>query len=57
VVDGLHIPILNRTKKPFAIALCGAGRGLRGRNDGDNVTNIQYKPNQKCHYEFPLYNE
>jgi hypothetical protein len=34
MVDGLHIPIWNRTKKPLAIALSGAGRVLRGRDDG-----------------------
>jgi hypothetical protein len=28
------------TKKPLAIALSGAGRGMRGRDDGDNVTNV-----------------
>jgi hypothetical protein len=33
------------------------GRGLRGRDDGGNVTNAQYKPNQNCDYEFPLYNK
>jgi hypothetical protein len=31
MVDGLHIHIQNRTKKPLAIALNGAGRKLRGR--------------------------
>jgi hypothetical protein len=30
MVDGLHIPIWNRTKKPLAIALSGVGRGLGG---------------------------
>jgi hypothetical protein len=44
LVDGLHILIRNRTKKPLAIALSGAGRGSRGRDDGGDVTNIQYKP-------------
>jgi hypothetical protein len=43
MVDGLHKPIWNRTKKPFAM-------GLRGR---DNVNNVHYKSNQNCHYEFP----
>jgi hypothetical protein len=38
MVDGL-IYLCNRTKKPFAIALSGAGRVLRGSNDGSNVTN------------------
>jgi hypothetical protein len=32
MVDGLHI--WDRTKKPLAIALSGAGRGLKGKNDG-----------------------
>jgi hypothetical protein len=31
----------NRTKKPLAIALSGVGRGLRGREDGGNVNNVQ----------------
>jgi hypothetical protein len=52
-VDGLHIFILNRTKKLLAIALSGVGRGLSGRNDGGDVTNVQYRSNQKCHYESP----
>jgi hypothetical protein len=34
MVDGLHIPIGNRTKKPLAIALSGMGRGLRGETMG-----------------------
>jgi hypothetical protein len=38
MVDGFHIPVCNRTKKPLAIALSGVGRGLRGRDDGGNVT-------------------
>jgi hypothetical protein len=54
MVDGLHIP---RTKKPLAIALSGEGRGLRGRNDGGDLTNVQYKPNWNCHYESPPYNK
>jgi hypothetical protein len=51
MVDGLHIPIWNRTKKPLAIALNGAGRGSRDRDDGSNVTVVQFKSNQSCHYE------
>jgi hypothetical protein len=39
VVDELHIHIRNRTKKPLAIALSGAGRGLRGRDDEGVLTN------------------
>jgi hypothetical protein len=33
------------------------GRWLRGRNNGGNVNNIQYKSHQNCHYESPPYNE
>jgi hypothetical protein len=40
MVDGLHIPTQNRTKKPLAICLNGAGRGLRERDNGGNVNNI-----------------
>jgi hypothetical protein len=57
MVDGFHIFIWNRTKKPLAIALNGMGRKLRERGVGGDVTNVQYKPNQICHCEFPLYNE
>jgi hypothetical protein len=51
MVDGLHIPVWNRAKKPLAIALSGMVRGLRGRDDEGNVINVPYKSNQKCHYE------
>jgi hypothetical protein len=44
-------------KNPPAIASTGAGGGMRGRDDGGNVNNVQYKANQNSHYEFPLYNE
>jgi hypothetical protein len=30
---------------------------LSGRDNGGEVTNVQYKPNQNCHYEFTLYKE
>jgi hypothetical protein len=33
-VNGLHTPIWNTTKKPFAIALNGVGRGLGERQWG-----------------------
>jgi hypothetical protein len=56
MTDGLHIPIQSRTKKPLAIVLNGVGRRSRGRNDGGDATNIQYKPNLNCHYESSLYN-
>jgi hypothetical protein len=49
--------IWNRTKKSLSIALSGAGRELRGRDKGGNVTNVQYKSNQNCHYDYHLYNE
>jgi hypothetical protein len=57
MVDRLHIPIWNRTKKPLAIALSDAGKRLREREDGSDLTNVRYKPNRNCCYEFPLYNE
>jgi hypothetical protein len=53
MTDGLHILISNRTKKSFAVALSGAGRGSRGTDDGGDLTNVQYKPIQNCHYECP----
>jgi hypothetical protein len=30
---------------------------LRGEDGGGNLTNVQCKPTQNCHKEFPLYNE
>jgi hypothetical protein len=54
MVDGLHILVWNGTKRPLAIALSGVGRRWRGRDDGDNVTNVQYNPNWNCHYDSPL---
>jgi hypothetical protein len=48
MVDGLHISIRNRTKKPFAIALSVVGRRLRGRDNGGNVNNVQCKSNLHC---------
>jgi hypothetical protein len=45
MVDGLQIPIWNRTKKPLAIALSGVGRGLKGTDNGGNVNKVQYKSN------------
>jgi hypothetical protein len=47
MADGFHIPIWNRTKKPFAIALS------RGRDDGGSVNNIKCNSNWNCHYESP----
>jgi hypothetical protein len=57
MLDGFHIPLWNRTKKPLAIALSRVGRGLKGRDDGDDVTNVQFKSSLNCRYESPLYNE
>jgi hypothetical protein len=57
VVDGLHIPIRNRTKKSLSIDLSEVGRRLQGRDNGGNVNNVHDKSNQNYHYEFPLYNE
>jgi hypothetical protein len=31
-------------------------RELRGRDDGGNVNNVQYKSNENCHYESLPYN-
>jgi hypothetical protein len=30
---------------------------LRGRDGGDNLTNVQGQPVQKCHNDSPLYNK
>jgi hypothetical protein len=55
MIDRLHITTWNRTKKLLAIALSGARRGLRVRDNEDNVTNVQYKSNQNCHYKLPIW--
>jgi hypothetical protein len=57
MADGLHISKWNRTKKPLEITLSGVGRELKGRGDGGNVNNVQYKSNQNCYYKCPPYNE
>jgi hypothetical protein len=57
MVDGLHILVGNKTKKLLMIALNGVGRGLRGRDGGRDLTNVQCKPIQNYHNEFPLYKE
>jgi hypothetical protein len=43
--------------KPLAIASSGVGKGLRGRDNGGDLTNVQYKPIWNCDNESPLYNE
>jgi hypothetical protein len=50
MVDGLHIPIWSRTKKSLIIDLSGVG-GVKGERKWGNVTNVQYKSNQNCHFE------
>jgi hypothetical protein len=35
------IPIQNKTMKLLGIAQSGAGRGSRGRDGGDDLTNVQ----------------
>jgi hypothetical protein len=40
--------------RTLAIALSGVGKGLRGRDDGGNVNNVQHKSNWNCHYDPPL---
>jgi hypothetical protein len=57
MVDGLHILICNRKKKPLAMASSGVGTGLRGKDNVGNVTNVQYKSNWNCHMNAPLYDE
>jgi hypothetical protein len=54
MVDGLHILIWNRTRKPLATALSEVGRGLRGRDNGGNVHNVPCMSNRNCHYESTL---
>jgi hypothetical protein len=54
MVNEFHVPIRNGTKKPLAIAWSGVGRELKGKDDGDNVNNTQYKNNSNCHYKSPL---
>jgi hypothetical protein len=44
-------------KNPLAIALIGVERGLRGRDNGSDVNNVQYKSNWNCHYMLPSYNK
>jgi hypothetical protein len=53
MVDGLNIPLRNITKISLAISVSRVGRGLRGSDNGSDVTSEQYKPTQNCHYESP----
>jgi hypothetical protein len=54
MADGLHIHIGNRPMKSLAIVLSGLGRELRGRDDGGDLINVQYKPIWNCHNESPV---
>jgi hypothetical protein len=42
--------------KPFEIVLGEVRKGMRGRDGGGNLINVQCKAIQKCHNESPLYN-
>jgi hypothetical protein len=44
---------MKQNKEAFSIALSGAGRGLRRRDDGGVLINVQYKPNWNCQYASP----
>jgi hypothetical protein len=57
MVNGLHIHIQNRTRKPLAFHLSGVWRGLRRGYGGGNLTNVQCKPIQNCCKDSSLYNE
>jgi hypothetical protein len=51
--DRVRSTYTTRAKKPLAIALSGAGRRSRGRDDGGDLTNVQHKPVWNCHNESP----
>jgi hypothetical protein len=48
-----YIHIQNGIKKPLAIALSEAGRGLSGGDSRGNLTNVQCKPIWNYHNESP----
>jgi hypothetical protein len=56
MTDELHILTQNRKMKPLAIALSGGG-GVKGRDGGGELTDVQCEPIRNCHNESPLYNE
>jgi hypothetical protein len=39
------------------LKLSGVEKGLRGRDNGGYITNVQCKANWNCHYESLLYNK
>jgi hypothetical protein len=57
MVYRLHIPTWKWNKKSSCNCLNWGRGGMRGRDHGDNVNNVKYKPNQNSHYESPQYNE
>jgi hypothetical protein len=57
MVDGLHILFQNRAVKLLAIGLSGVGREFRKREDGGDLTNVQYKPICNCYNESHYHNE
>jgi hypothetical protein len=57
MVDGLHILMWNRTKKPFAITLSRVGKGVKGREGGGDLNNVQYKTIWNCPNGSPLSNK
>jgi hypothetical protein len=44
-------------KKTLQIVVSQTRRGLRRREDGGDLTNVQYKPTWNWNYESPLYNK
>jgi hypothetical protein len=56
MVDGLHIPIWNRTKEVLAIDLSRVGKRVKGRDDGA-INNVQDKSNWIATTNPLLYNE
>jgi hypothetical protein len=52
-LNWLHIHIQNKTMKPLAIALSGAGRGLQGGDGKGDLTNVHCKAIRNCQNECP----
>jgi hypothetical protein len=48
---------MKQNNKTFCNCFKLDGEGSRGRDGGDVLTNVQYKPIWNCHNESPLYNE
>jgi hypothetical protein len=43
-----------KQKKSLVIGLSGIGKGLRARDSGNKVNNVQYKSNQNCTMNPPI---